>query len=79
MGRLRELYLNAGVRITFTDHRLITQSEPKVETYEYKGGIKEYIAYMNRDNLCMRKLFFVQGNATCTSRGCLYGVLMPTR
>lgn len=51
-SRLRELaYLNAGVKITFTDHRLelLKSSTPKVETYEYKGGIREYIAYMNSD------------------------------
>jgi DNA gyrase B subunit len=51
-GRLRELaYLNAGVKITFTDNRLelLKTEEPKVETYYYEGGIREYIEYMNRD------------------------------
>lgn len=64
-GRLRELaYLNAGVKITFTDHRLelLKSSEPKVETYEYKGGIKEYIAYLNRDKQPLHEeIIFVQG------------------
>ncbi len=64
-GRLRELaYLNAGVRITFTDHRLelLKSNDPKVETYEYKGGIKEYIAYMNRDKQPLHEeIIFVQG------------------
>ncbi len=64
-GRLRELaYLNAGVRITFTDHRLeITKSDtPKIETYEYKGGIKEYIAYMNREKQPLHEeIIYVQG------------------
>lgn len=64
-GRLRELaYLNAGVRITFTDQRLelLKSNEPKVETYEYKGGIKEYIAYMNRDKQPLHEeIIFVQG------------------
>lgn len=64
-GRLRELaYLNAGVKITFTDHRLelLKSSEPKVETYEYKGGIKEYIAYLNRDKQALHEeIIFVQG------------------
>jgi DNA gyrase subunit B len=46
-GRLKELaYLNAGVKITFTDKR---GSEPHVETYCYEGGIKEYVAYMCRE------------------------------
>jgi DNA gyrase subunit B len=64
-GRLRELaYLNAGVKITFTDHRLelLKSSEPKVETYEYKGGIKEYISYLNRDKQALHEeIIFVQG------------------
>lgn len=64
-GRLRELaYLNAGVRIIFTDNRLelLKSDTPKVETYEYKGGIKEYIAYMNRDKQPLHEeIIFVQG------------------
>jgi DNA gyrase subunit B len=51
-GRLRELaFLNGGVRITFTDYRLemLKTEEPHVEVYFYEGGIREYIAYMNRD------------------------------
>ncbi|MCS7146899.1 MAG: DNA gyrase subunit B [Geminocystis sp.] len=45
--RLRELaYLNAGVSITFTDKRV---QPPRVETYCYQGGIKEYVAYMTQD------------------------------
>jgi DNA gyrase subunit B len=46
-GRLRELaYLNAGVKITFTDQRA---ASPREEAYCYEGGIREYISYMNRD------------------------------
>ena len=64
-NRLRELaYLNAGVRITFTDNRLelLKSDTPKVETYEYKGGIREYIAYMNRDKQPLHEeIIFVQG------------------
>ena len=64
-GRLRELaYLNAGVRIIFTDNRLelLKSDTPKVETYEYRGGIKEYIAYMNREKQPLHEeIIFVQG------------------
>ncbi|WP_088239628.1 DNA topoisomerase (ATP-hydrolyzing) subunit B [Calothrix rhizosoleniae] len=64
-GRLRELaYLNAGVKITFTDNRLelIKSDVPKVETYEYKGGIQEYIAYLNRDKQALHEdIIYVQG------------------
>jgi DNA gyrase subunit B len=64
-GRLRELaYLNAGVQITFSDHRLelLKSDTPKVETYEYKGGIKEYVAYMNREKQPLHEeIIYVQG------------------
>jgi len=64
-GRLRELaYLNAGVRIIFTDHRLeiLKSDTPRIETYEYKGGIKEYIAYMNREKQPLHEeIIYVQG------------------
>ncbi|MGK7927922.1 MAG: ATP-binding protein, partial [Spirulina sp.] len=46
-GRLRELaYLNAGTKITFSDRR---PEEPRIESYCYEGGIKEYVAYMTRE------------------------------
>ncbi len=64
-SRLRELgYLNAGVRITFTDNRLelLKSDTPKVEVYEYKGGIKEYVAYMNADKQSLHEeIIYVQG------------------
>jgi DNA gyrase subunit B len=64
-GRLRELaYLNAGVKIIFGDHRLelLKSDTPRIETYEYKGGIKEYIAYMNRDKQPLHEeIIYVHG------------------
>ncbi|PSB04165.1 DNA gyrase subunit B [Merismopedia glauca] len=64
-GRLRELaYLNAGVKIIFSDNRLeiLKSDRPQVEIYEYKGGIKEYIAYMNRDKQPLHEeIIYVQG------------------
>ncbi|GAB1545108.1 hypothetical protein NUACC21_77840 [Scytonema sp. NUACC21] len=64
-SRLRELaYLNAGVKITFTDKRLelLKSDRPKVETYEYKGGIREYITYMNREKQPLHEeIIYVQG------------------
>ncbi len=64
-GRLRELaYLNAGVKITFTDSRLelLKSSEPRVESYCYQGGIREYIAYMNADKQPLHEeIIYIQG------------------
>ncbi|NJM89953.1 MAG: DNA topoisomerase (ATP-hydrolyzing) subunit B [Hydrococcus sp. RU_2_2] len=59
-GRLKELaYLNAGVKITFSDKR---QEEPHVETYCYEGGIKEYVAYMCRDKEPLhQEIIYVSG------------------
>ena len=45
--RLRELaFLNAGLRITFTDERV----EPhRVESYCYEGGIREFVTFLNKN------------------------------
>ena len=46
-GRLKELaYLNAGVKIEFSDRRGETV---RTDIYCYEGGIREYVAYMTRD------------------------------
>jgi DNA gyrase subunit B len=64
-ARLRELaYLNAGVKITFSDKRLelLKSGEPRVETYCYEGGIKEYVTYMNREKQPLHEeTIYVQG------------------
>lgn len=59
-GRLRELaYLNAGVKITFSDRRL---EEPRIETYVYEGGIREYVTYMNREKQALHEeIIYVNG------------------
>jgi len=65
-GRLRELaYLNAGVKITFSDQRLET---PRIEAYCHEGGIKEYVAYMNREKEAVhQEIIFVQGEKNGTT------------
>lgn len=64
-SRMRELaYLNAGVEITFSDHRLelLKSNEPRIETYHYAGGIREYIAYMNKDKQPLHEeIIYMQG------------------
>jgi DNA gyrase subunit B len=59
-GRLRELaYLNAGVKITFSDRR---PAEPHIETYCYEGGIKEYITYMTKEKEALHpEVIYVSG------------------
>ncbi|HEY9669271.1 MAG TPA: DNA topoisomerase (ATP-hydrolyzing) subunit B, partial [Coleofasciculaceae cyanobacterium] len=64
-GRLRELaYLNASVRITFTDHRV---TPARAETYYYEGGIQEYVAYMNREKEPLHEeIIYIQGERNGT-------------
>ncbi len=49
-NRFRELaYLHAAMRISFSDYRLEASSnEPKIEHYYYEGGLRDYIADLNR-------------------------------
>ncbi len=51
-NRLRELaFLNSGVRITLRDER---ESEDAVtETYQYDGGIREFVEYLNETRSSM--------------------------
>jgi DNA gyrase subunit B len=56
--RFKQLaYLNAGLRISFSDYRLelLESGEPKIENYFYEGGIKEYIAYLNMDKQALHE------------------------
>ena len=46
LTRMREqAFLNAGIRITLTDER---EGMERQETMCYEGGIKEFVAYLNR-------------------------------
>ncbi|MEI7750495.1 MAG: DNA topoisomerase (ATP-hydrolyzing) subunit B [Candidatus Omnitrophota bacterium] len=58
-NRLRELaYLNKGVRITIRDERV--KKEIKEHIFLYKGGISEFIQYLNRSkNPLHKKIFYV--------------------
>ena len=46
-NRLRELaFLNKGVRISITDGRI---SRPKSHEFEFEGGVRSFIEYLNRN------------------------------
>ena len=51
--RIRELaFLNKGLKLILEDRRL---DHPKVKTYHYEGGIKEYVAYLNRNKTAIHE------------------------
>ncbi|WP_255190849.1 DNA topoisomerase (ATP-hydrolyzing) subunit B [Natronobeatus ordinarius] len=54
-NRLRELaFLNSGVRITLRDERETDEvGEAVAETYEYHGGIREFVEYLNETRSAM--------------------------
>ncbi|QSW99214.1 DNA topoisomerase (ATP-hydrolyzing) subunit B [Haloterrigena alkaliphila] len=54
-NRLRELaFLNSGVRITLRDEREADDEGEFVEdTYEYEGGIREFVDYLNETRSAM--------------------------
>ncbi len=57
LNRLRELaFLNRGIRITFEDER----SDNEAVVMQYKGGIVEYVRYLNRnrDPLHRKPIYF---------------------
>jgi DNA gyrase subunit B len=57
--RLKELaYLNAGIKITFSDLR----AESRQDVFCYEGGIKEYVNYMTREKEPLHEdIIFVSG------------------
>lgn len=55
--RLRELaFLNKGIKITIEDER-----EEKKEEFYYKGGILEFVEYLNRRHIPLHKPIIIEG------------------
>jgi DNA gyrase subunit B len=63
-SRLRELaFLNPGVAITIRDER---DEENGTETFEYEGGIREFVAYLNETRDVLHEdVLFVEGTGEC--------------
>ena len=59
LNRLRELaFLNKGIKITFEDER----TEDEAVVMQYKGGVIEYIDYLNRNKEALhRKAIYFEG------------------
>ncbi|MBR0164144.1 MAG: DNA topoisomerase (ATP-hydrolyzing) subunit B [Lachnospiraceae bacterium] len=62
--RLREMaFLTKGLRITLTDERLTEeQTQVRTETFLYEGGIREFVAYLNRSkNALYESIMYFEG------------------
>ncbi len=59
--RLRQMaFLNKGIRIVFVDERL--DSDGRVKEFIYRGGIKEYVSFMNKNkNPIHQEVVYVEG------------------
>lgn len=59
-NHLRQMaFLNGGVNIVLTDKR---QETPVVETFQYKGGIKEYVSFINQGkNVINNEVIYCRG------------------
>ncbi len=54
-NRLRELaFLNSGVRIALRDERA-PEADVREEVYEYEGGIREFVEYLNESRSAMHE------------------------
>ena len=58
--RLRQMaYLNKGIKIILRDER---EEEAVEQIFHYEGGIKEYVAYLNRNKTPIQKeIIYVEG------------------
>ena len=58
--RLREIaFLTKGLKITLIDKR---QEKPKIRTFHYEGGIKEYVEYLNKSqNPLYEEVIYCEG------------------
>ncbi len=60
--RLRELaFLNGGVRIRLTDNRGEVHHQ---DLFHYEGGIREYVAYINKDKTPLHEVIYISGEGS---------------
>ncbi|PIE06219.1 MAG: DNA gyrase subunit B, partial [Sorangium cellulosum] len=72
--RLREIsFLNAGLIITLTDER--EADGPRKKVYEYKGGIREFVAHLNRNKEPIHdNVIFIEASAPSENGSAPVGV-----
>lgn len=59
--RMREVaYLNGGLEIVFEDRRI--PGQPREETYKYKGGIVDFVKFLNASKeIIQKRVIYIQG------------------
>jgi len=59
--RMREVaYLNGGLEIVFEDKRI--PGQPREETYKYKGGIVDFVKFLNASKeIIQKRVIYIQG------------------
>ena len=62
--RLREMaFLTKGLKITLTDKRVEEGEDPKVQSFHYEGGIKEFVQYLNKSKTALyEEIMYFEGN-----------------
>ena len=62
--RLREMaFLTKGLRITLKDMRVEEGQDPRVQTFHYEGGIKEFVQYLNKSKTSLYPdIMYFEGN-----------------
>ena len=49
-------FLTKGLKIILIDRRL---EEPKIRSFHYEGGIKEYVSYLNKQKDALYEMLFI--------------------
>jgi DNA gyrase subunit B len=59
--RMREVaYLNGGLEIVLDDNR--TPSEPRKEAYKYKGGLSDFVKFLNASKeIIQKRIIYIKG------------------
>ncbi len=60
-SRLRDLaFLNRGLRIRLVDEREIENGKPKEDTFHYKGGLVEFVRYLDQNRIALHKPIYLE-------------------
>ena len=72
--RLRELaFLNKGIEIVFNDEVLGKPGAPKTQTFNYSGGLKDFVVYLNTNKTIENQVpVYIEGKSDLVSLVCAF-------